>query len=410
MSKLRFRRMGLLVVLVAMVALLAACAGEKAPVKFGSLMAITGDLGWLGGPIANGPDLAAKHINEAGGILGAKVEIVLKDSQTSPQAGADAARSAVDIDKVVGIVGALSSGVTLAAAESATIPNKVVLISPASTSPALTALDDDDYVFRTTSSDELQGLVLGMLAKELGFNTASTMYVNNAYGQGLSEEFAKAFKAAGGTVLAEVPHEQVQPTYAAELRRALEGNPDVLLALSYPESANIYLTEAIEGGYTGKFLFCDGTQSIDLVQSVGAQYLNGTYGTVAGTAETDALLTFKDAYEAEYGELPPQPYIDTAYDAVVLMALAAQKAGKADGTSIRDNLRAVANPPGEVVGPGVDGIKRALDLIKQGKDINYEGAGGSQDFDEYGNVLTPIKIWKIDNGEIVDVRFVTVTP
>ena len=249
-----------------------------------------------------------------------------------------------------------------------------------------------------------------MLAKELGFNTASTMYVNNAYGQGLSQEFAKAFKAAGGTVLAEVPHEQVQPTYAAELRRALQGNPDVLLALSYPESANIYLTEAIEGGYKGEFLFCDGTQSIDLVNRVGAQYLNGTYGTVAGTAETDALRIFKEAYEAEYGELPPQPYIDTAYDAVVLMALAAQKAGKADGTSIRDNLRAVANPPGEVVGPGVDGIKKALDLIKKGKDINYEGAGGSQDFDEYGNVVTPIKIWKIENGQIVDVRFVTVTP
>ena len=100
-------------------------------IKFGSLMARTGDLGWLGVPIANGPELAAKHINEAGGILGAKVEIVEKDTQTSPQAGADAARSAVDIDKVVGIVGALSSGVTLAAAQSAAIPNKVVLKSPA---------------------------------------------------------------------------------------------------------------------------------------------------------------------------------------------------------------------------------------------------------------------------------------
>jgi len=269
MSKTLLGKIGVVFALVSMVVLLAACSGEKEPVKFGVLMAFTGDLGSYGVDISKGADLAAKHINEAGGILGTTVEAVQKDTQTSPQAGTDAARSLVDIDKVPGIVGALSSGVTLAVTSSVAIPSKVVQISPASTSNLLTALEDDDFIFRTTARDALQGVVLGGMAKELGFNTASTMYVNNAYGQGLNEVFAEAFEQAGGTMLAQVPLEQIQPSYQAEIKKALEGNPDVLVALSYPESANIYLKEAIEAGFEGKFLFCDGTKSPDSLRRWG---------------------------------------------------------------------------------------------------------------------------------------------
>ncbi len=407
MVKLSKTKIMFCLALSVLVALLMACTTQKPTIKIGVLMSHTGDLASYGYDIAKGADLAVKHINEAGGILGTTVEAVHRDDGTSPQMGADAAKKLVDMEKVPAIIGALSSGVTLSVAESVTIPNKVVIISPASTSPALTALKDNDYVYRTTASDALQGVVLGKLAKELGFKTASAMYVNNAYGQGLSQQFKKAFEAAGGKVLAEVPHESIQPNYQAEIRKALAGNPDVLVALSYPESANIYLKEAIAGGYKSKFLFCDGTKSPELIGQVGAQYLNGTYGTAAGSKESDSLLVFKKDYQAQYGQLPPKPYIGETYDAMVLLALAAQKAGKADGTSIRDNLRAVANPAGEVVGPGVDGIKKALKLIKEGKKINYEGAGGSQDFDAYGDVVTPIEIWKIEDGKIVSVRFET---
>lgn len=408
MTRIPLRKLGILLVLAGLAVGLAACAGQKATVKFGVLMSFTGDLASYGQDISEGADLAAKHINEAGGILGTKVEALQRDDGTSPQVGTDAARKLVDIDKVPGIVGALSSGVTLAVANSVTIPGKVVQISPASTAPDLTYLQDDDFVFRTTASDALQGVVLGGMAKQLGFNTASTLYVNNPYGQGLSRQFAESFRAAGGTVLAEVSHEQIQPNYQAEVRSAMQGNPDVILALSYPESASIYLKEIIAAGYTGKFMFCDGTKSPELITTVGAQYLNGTYGTAAAAVDTETGQVFRQAYEAEYGELPPKPYIGEAYDAFVLLALAAQKAGKADGTAIRDNLRAVANPPGEVVGPGVEGIKRAIDLIKQGKDINYEGAAGSQDFDAAGDVRTPIEVWKIENGQIVRVQLVEV--
>ena len=111
---------------------------------------------------------------------------------------------------------------------------------------------------------------------------------------------------------------------------------------------------------------------------------------------------FANAYTAAYAvDLPVEPYLAETYDAVALIALAAAKAGTTtDAVAIRDALRSVANPDGEVVGPGVEGIRRALTLIAEGKEINYEGAAGAVDFDENGDVFGPIEIWKIEGGEI----------
>lgn len=382
-----------------------ACAGGTKNLKIGVLMSMTGDLGSYGADISKGADLARQNINQAGGIFGNDVDTILRDDQTDPTAGVDAAKKLIEIDKVPAIVGALSSGVTIAVAQSATVPNKVVLISPASTSPALTALNDSDYVFRTTPSDALQGAVLGRLANNLGFKKAATLYVNNAYGQGLADQFTKSFTSLGGKVTASVPIEQEQPSYDAELKKATADSPDVLLCLTYPESAKVYLKQAIEKNYIKKFLFCDGTKSPELVTAIGAQYLDGMYGTAAAVEASDTTAWFADAYKASYGQLPPKPYIGEAYDATVIIALAAQKAGKTDGASIKQAIREVADPPGEPIGPRPEDIKKAIQLIKQGKDINYEGVAGSQDFDANGDVIGTIEVWKISGGKIVTDRY-----
>jgi ABC-type branched-subunit amino acid transport system substrate-binding protein len=377
-------------------------AGEAIPLKIGQLNSFTGDLSDFGGAHRNAGQLAADHINLAGGIQGVPITLVARDTATNPVQGVDSARALVDIDRVAAVVGALSSGVSIAVAESVTGPRQILQISAASTSPAITVLADGDFLFRTTVSDAAQGVVMGRLARELGYDTASALYINNAYGQGLAEAFKASFEAEGGKILALVPHESVQPTYTSELSKATEGDPDVLVAISYPESGQIYLREALEGGYIDTFIFCDGTKSPDMNEAIGADKLEGTYGTAAGSSLTDARQTFEADYEAAFALVPPLPYMDTTYDAVVLIALAAEKAGTTtDSAAIRDALREVANSPGEVVGPGVDGIAKALQLIRDGKDINYEGAGGSQDFDENGDVVSTIEIWKITGGEIV---------
>ena len=214
------------------------------PIKIGTLIDATGDLAVFGPPIVLATDLAALLINEAGGIDGRQIEMVHRDSGTSPQIATDAASALVNIDGVEAIVGSLSSGVTLAVAESVTIPNGAVLVSPASTSPAISSLDDNDLVFRTTVSDAFQGVILAQLANELGYENVATMYINNAYGEGLSTVFSETFESLGGTVSASVPIEGGQASYTSELRQASQGGATVLMAMSYPETAGVYLTRS----------------------------------------------------------------------------------------------------------------------------------------------------------------------
>ena len=210
------RRVLLLVPLLLLGALAVSCGEEAAapgpgspavPVepgqlRIGLLVPFTGALAPFGPDFANAANLAIEHINAAGGVLGKPVRLIVGDDGTNPDQGVAEARRLVDIERVHAIVGAAASGVTLPIAESVTVPKKILQISPSATSPALTTLRDDDFLFRTPISDAAQGVVLARLARELGFSRVCTMYVNNAYGQGLSETFARTFQQLGGSVTA----------------------------------------------------------------------------------------------------------------------------------------------------------------------------------------------------------------
>ena len=367
-------------------------------IKIGTLIDVTGDLAAFGPPIVLATDLAALLINEAGGIDGRMIEMVHRDSGTSPQIATDAASALVNVDGVEAIVGSLSSGVTLAVAESVTIPNGAVLVSPASTSPAITNLDDNDTVFRTTVSDALQGVIAAQLANQLGYENVATLYINNAYGEGLSNVFQENFESQGGTVSAAVPIESAQASYASELRQASQGDAEVLMALSYPETAGVYLREAVEGQYFDDFMFVDGTKNQEMFDNLGAESFEGSYGTAPGAPGTPTQETFKELYSSKLDGDPSSLFISEAFDAAVILALAIAQAGSEDGSDIKVAMREVANAPGEKIGPG--DLDRALRLISQGQDIDYVGAAGDQDFDESGDVQNTIEVWKIEGGAI----------
>ena len=376
------------------------------PIKIGSVLDFTGDLGAYGKPMRNAVDIAAELINDAGGVLGSPVRAVHKDGGTSAQVATDAANALVKTDGVPVIVGPLGSGFTIAVAQAVTIPNEVVQISPSATSPALSILEDSDFLYRTAVSDAAQGVVLARLARELGYETAGLLYVNNAYGEGLARVFTESFEEAGGTVTASVPQEPDQPSYVSELENATEGDPDVLVAMSYPVSAGVYLREAIEGDYIDNFMFVDGTKSQDMFDTLGAENFEGFYGTAPGAQESDSTAVFRILYEERFGELPTDPFLGETFDAFAIAALAIEKAGEYNGPAVRDAMREVANAPGIKVGPG--DFAKALDLIRRGEDIDYEGVAGSQNFDENGDVLNTIEIWKIEGGAITSTgRFET---
>lgn len=366
------------------------------PIKIGQLNSFTGDLSDFGPAHANAAQLAVDEINEAGGVGGQPIEIVTADTQTDPTVGSTEANRLIEVEGVDFILGALASGVTLPIAESVTGPNNILHISGASSSPALTAAADNDFLFRTVIHDTAQGAVLANLANDLGLTSVCTMYINNAYGQGLSEAFAANFEDLGGTVPAQVPHESEQATYASELSTCLADSPDALAAIAYPESAGVFLREAVEGGDVDSYLFVDGTKSGDMFVDLGWEAFDGSNGTAPSSLQLETGSAFDTAYEAAYGELPSLPFLRETYDAVYLMALAAEKS-LADDMDIRDALREVANPEGTEVSPGVEGFTAAVEAIADGEDVNYEGATGPVDLDDNGDVLIgAVETWHVD--------------
>ena len=110
--------------------------------------------------------------------------------------------------------------------------------------------------------------------------------------------------------------------------------------------------------------------------------------------KNDASAKLHEAFNAEYKEGADKPFVDQTYDATFLAALAVEKAGSADRAKMIQALRDVASAPGEVVGPGE--WAKAKELIKAGKDINYEGAGGSYEFDAHGDVTGYIGKFIVD--------------
>ena len=372
-------------------------------VKLGALMPMTGDLQAYGEACLTGVKLAEKQINAQGGIMGKKLSISVGDTQTKPQAGIDAAQKLVSIEGVSGIVGALSSGVTIPVAQSVTSSSGVPQISPASTSPVITDLEDKDFLFRSVPSDAFQGVALAELVDQAGFSNVATLYVNNDYGEGLAVNFKKAFTEKGGTVSASLPYEPGNASYRGELSKAASKDAAVLVMIGYPENGVTILRQALEEGYFRKFVFTDGLKAPEIIEAIGADYLNGSFGTVPqALTDTDSYQNYISAYEQEYGEAPPKPYIDTSYDAVYTLALAVQKSKSTKGVEVRDVLREVANPPGKKVLPGE--WSKAVELLKAGKDIDYVGASGSLDFDQNGDVSGTFGHWVIEDGKIKTVK------
>ena len=141
-----------------------------------------------------------------------------------------------------------------------------------------------------------------------------------------------------------------------------------------------------------------------IVEATG-DYLNGSIGTnPAAVEDNPATETFTNLWKDAYGDEELKPFTSNAYDGAFILALAIEKAGSTDSTAVRDAMRAVAGPPGEKILPGE--WSKAKKLIAEGTDIDYDGAAGSQDFDDAGDVPGTFAHWMIDNGEIKTVEII----
>jgi len=346
--------------------------------RHGILMPETGDLASVGKPIRDGAKLPVLQLRDADTPF--EYDFQVGDTQTNPQAGISAAENLVNAG-YPSITGPASSGVNLQVTRQVLIPNEVVGCSPSSTSPNVTTLEDNDFIFRTAPSDALQGQVIAQVAADrLSAGSASTMYVNNDYGQALSDAFTESF---GGSVQETVAFEKEQPSYTSRLESALGGDPDALVIIGYPASGIQMFRDYYADFDTGTdIVVTDGLKDPALPGEVGSDMSN-VIGT-APSASGPSRETFASLYEEEYGQAPGV-FTSQAYDATAVSLLANAAAGENSGVAVRDAMRTVANPEGEEF--TAETLPEAIEAAANGDQINYAGASSSVNFDENGDMM-----------------------
>jgi len=377
----------------------------------GMVVSLTGAAGRFGQAASKSVELAFNEINKAGGaagIAGCKLAFDLRDAQSQGSVAVDQARQLVDLKKTPAIIGGIISSVSIPVVTSVTAPAGVVQISPASTSPTLTKLGNEGktggWFFRTITSDALQGTAAAKYAMDQGMTTLAIINVNNDFGVNMLAEFRRAYEALGGKIISTTPYNPQQPSYAAEVTNALKGDPPALYFIGYPGDGTSIVRTWIQQGGPQRFLLNDGMNAADFIKGVGPQFLNNAFGTSSGTTKTASTEFFAQAYPAMSGGFDAgAPAADRAFDAGAILGLAIAHAGKFEAAAIRDSIRKVTEPGGEVVYAGPQGFARALQLIKEKKPVRYVGVIGPVQFDKNGDIVGPFRTWRISNGEVVTV-------
>lgn len=371
-------------------------------VNVGILVGFTGAIESLTPGMAESAELALQEVNDSGNLLdGQTLTPVRADSTCTDSSAATAsAERLVTSDEVAAIMGADCSGVTIAVANNVAIPNGVVMVSPSATSPALTDLDDNGYVFRTVPSDARQGLVLADILASNDIDTVAVTYTNNDYGNGLADSLVSAFEEQGGTVTLSAPHEDGRGDYSAEVGALAAAGGDALVVLGYADQGGAGIVRgALDTGAFDRFVFGDGMYSETLLESFGSE-LEGSIGTLPWS-EGEGADAFVEVAEA--ADLDPDgAFRRESYDAAALIALSMQAAGSTDRAAIRDHLIEVANGPGEEILPGELG--RGLEILADGGEIDYVGATNVE-MNDAGEAAGTYREYVIKDGAFETVQF-----
>ena len=310
------------------------CTGEAdGTLNFATVLPETGSLAFLGPPEFAGAQLAVNDINAAGGVLDQDVTL---DQGDSGDTSTDIANQTVDRQLAAGadvFVGAASSGVSFTFIDKL-VENCKIHFSPANTSPDFTTYDDDDLYFRTAPSDVLQGRVLADLMIEEGVTNATFIALQDPYGEGLLRYSSEPFEEQGGEIVDSFTYDPNADNFGAEVERIVSGDPEALVLIGFEESAQI-LTTLFESGFTAdqkRIYLVDGNVGNALGEQLPAGSLVGVKGTLP-----QAELT--EDFRAKLLEVDPAlidfSYGPETYDAMIIVALAAEIAGTDDPAADR---------------------------------------------------------------------------
>lgn len=386
-----------------------AAAQASCPVKVGGILPLTGSMAPITKKISQSAELAFEHINAGGGVKGCPVQFILRDDQGQPTVGVDAAKYLVEVEKVPAFTGTISSGVTGPIISAVTAPSKVVQVSCCSTASPFTADGrSGGYFFRTIPTSKTQAFATASETARRGFKKTAVIYVNTDFGKDMLAFYKQASGKLGGDIVAEVPYNDNQTSYRAEVSRALAAKPESLLLIGFPKDAVTITREWLSLGGPKRVALNNSMRTLDYVNGVGAQYVEDFFGMDNAQVAGPSVETFDKAFEEKYKTDSKGPGVHTQYDAVMVIGLAMNIARDLSGPAIKDAVRQVHAANGTPVGTGPAEYKKALELIKAGKPIKYIGATGPIEFDANGDVTGPALVWKISGGKIETDRIISI--
>jgi branched-chain amino acid transport system substrate-binding protein len=311
---------------------------DRSTIKIGYFGDLTGPTFNFGQSAINGVLMVANDVNQAGGINGRRIDVVIEDDRGSPEEAARLTAKLIDQDKVIAIIAGGTSGNSRAAAPKAQ-SSHVPFISPSSTDPAVT--QTGNYIFRTCFVDTFQGEVMARFAANtLKAQKAAILFdFNSPYGRGLTDYFELSFAKFGGRLVSKQSYTQGDADFKGQLSSIRAAEPDVIYIPGYYGDVAIIAKQARMIGLTQPLLGGDGWDAPELWQ-LGGDALNGSYISTHYSVDdpSPAIQSFVEAYKHRYGNLLPDAHAALAYDAARLLIDAITRAGTTDGAKLREAL------------------------------------------------------------------------
>jgi len=333
-------------VLVTTTALLTSSGCDRKPdtIKLGEFASMTGKEAVFGQNVNKGTRLAIEESNAAGGVLGRTLELITEDDQSKPGESATVVKKLISRDKVVVILGEITSGRTLEAAPIAQAA-KIPLISPGATNVEVTA--KGNYIFRVCFIDDFQGTVMAKFARDtLQLKRVAILSsVSSAQSVGLAKYFRERFTSASTVIAAEQKYSEGEKDFRAQLTAIKAAGADGIFVPGYYAEAALICKQARDLGLTLPLLGVDGWESPDLLAIAGAA-AEGCFLSTHFSPESKApvVVAFNERYQKRWG-ISANALSVLGYDATMLAIDAIRRAGSTDGAKIRDALAATQNYP-----------------------------------------------------------------
>jgi branched-chain amino acid transport system substrate-binding protein len=357
---------------IATALLLAACSKQNDAIKVGEYASLTGKDATFGQSSHKGAVMAFEEINAAGGVLGKKLELISEDNQSKSGESATVAKKLITRDKVIALLGEVSSTRSLEAAPNAQ-DAKIPMISPAATNPAVT--ETGDFIFRVCFIDPFQGTVMAKFAQDelKAKKVAILTSVSNAYSVGLANFFRDTFTKGGGAVAVEQKYSEGDKDFRAQLTAIKAAGVDAVFVPGYYTEAALVVRQARDLGITVPFIGGDGWESEKLLE-IGGTALNGCYYSTHFSPENKEanVATFVQKFKKRWSNESPDAFAALGYDAAYVLVDAIKRAGTTEGPKLRDAIAATRNFTGATGVTTIDDKRNAtkgatIIAIKDGK-------------------------------------------